>query len=330
MNDIKTENEALLTKALLFDKIKTEISKVIIGQSDLIDKLLMALLCNGHVLIEGVPGLAKTLTINSLADTLHASFKRLQFTPDLLPGDLTGTLIYSPKDGSFETQRGPVFANIVLADEINRAPAKVQSALLEAMQEKQVTIGKETLQLPKPFFVLATQNPLEQEGTYELPEAQVDRFMFKLNVEYPSFEEEHQILQAMSKAKADVKLEPVVDIAEIQDIQLSLDEIFLHERLEKYIIRLIFATREPKKYVSEVAEYIKIGASPRATIFMAKAAKAKAFLQQRTYVTPEDIHAVAPDILRHRVVVNYKAQSRGISIEKVIDTILKNVALEEA
>lgn len=330
MNDIKTENEALLAKALLFDKIKTEISKVIIGQSDLIDKLLMALLCNGHVLIEGVPGLAKTLTINSLADTLHASFKRLQFTPDLLPGDLTGTLIYSPKDGSFETQRGPVFANIVLADEINRAPAKVQSALLEAMQEKQVTIGKETLQLPKPFFVLATQNPLEQEGTYELPEAQVDRFMFKLNVEYPSFEEEHQILQAMSKAKADVKLEPVVDIAEIQDIQLSLDEIFLHERLEKYIIRLIFATREPKKYVSEVAEYIKIGASPRATIFMAKAAKAKAFLQQRTYVTPEDIHAVAPDILRHRVVVNYKAQSRGISIEKVIDTILKNVALEEA
>jgi len=330
MNDIKTENEALLAKALLFDKIKTEISKVIIGQSDLIDKLLMALLCNGHVLIEGVPGLAKTLTINSLADTLHASFKRLQFTPDLLPGDLTGTLIYSPKDGSFETQRGPVFANIVLADEINRAPAKVQSALLEAMQEKQVTIGKETLQLPKPFFVLATQNPLEQEGTYELPEAQVDRFMFKLNVEYPSFEEEHQILQAMSKAKADVKLEPLVDIAEIQDIQLSLDEIFLHERLEKYIIRLIFATREPKKYVSEVAEYIKIGASPRATIFMAKAAKAKAFLQQRTYVTPEDIHAVAPDILRHRVVVNYKAQSRGISIEKVIDTILKNVALEEA
>ncbi|WP_068472022.1 AAA family ATPase [Saccharicrinis aurantiacus] len=330
MNDIKTENEALLAKALLFDKIKTEISKVIIGQSDLIDKLLMALLCNGHVLIEGVPGLAKTLTINSLADTLHASFKRLQFTPDLLPGDLTGTLIYSPKDGSFETQRGPVFANIVLADEINRAPAKVQSALLEAMQEKQVTIGKETLQLPKPFFVLATQNPLEQEGTYELPEAQVDRFMFKLNVEYPSFEEEHQILQAMSKAKADVKLEPVVDIAEIQGIQLSLDEIFLHERLEKYIIRLIFATREPKKYVSEVAEYIKIGASPRATIFMAKAAKAKAFLQQRTYVTPEDIHAVAPDILRHRVVVNYKAQSRGISIEKVIDTILKNVALEEA
>lgn len=330
MNDIKPQNEALLAKAQLFDKIKTEIGKVIIGQTDLIDKLLMALLCNGHVLIEGVPGLAKTLTINSLADTLHASFKRLQFTPDLLPGDLTGTLIYSPKDGSFETQRGPVFANIVLADEINRAPAKVQSALLEAMQEKQVTIGKETLPLPKPFFVLATQNPLEQEGTYELPEAQVDRFMFKLNVEYPSFEEEHQILQAMSKAKADVKLKPVVDIAEIQDIQLSLDEIFIHERLEKYIIRLIFATREPQKYVSEVADYIKIGASPRATIFMAKAAKAKAFLQQRTYVTPEDIHAVAPDILRHRVVANYKAQSRGISIEEIINTILKNVALDQA
>jgi MoxR-like ATPase len=313
------------THLTILDKIKTEIKKNIIGQEELVDKLLIALICNGHVLIEGVPGLAKTLTINSLSKTLQASFSRIQFTPDLLPGDLLGTLIYNPNTNEFTPHKGPIFANIILADEINRSPAKVQSALLEAMQEKQVTIGDTSYKLDTPFLVLATQNPIEQEGTYPLPEAQVDRFMFKLKVTYPTIDEEHRILKLMAKTVVPTEIQPVATLKDILSLREKLDTIYLDEKIEKYIIRIIDATRNPENYGLDLKDYISFGASPRATIFFALASKGLALLNNREYVVPEDIKEIAYDILRHRIAITYKAEALNKNSEYIIEQILNNV-----
>lgn len=308
--------------AVLLETVRAEIAKVVVGQSELVDRLLLAFLCNGHVLIEGVPGIAKTLTVNTLAQSLSARFSRIQFTPDLLPSDLVGTMVYNPETHAFTSEKGPVFANILLADEINRAPAKVQSALLEAMQEKQVTLGKDTFPLPRPFMVLATQNPIEQEGTYPLPEAQVDRFMFKLKVGYPSFEEEHSILKRMSKAAPTLDVTPVLDLAKIETMRSMLDEIHMEESLERYVLHLVTATRTPSEYGLDIDAYTRYGASPRATIYLAKAARGMAFLQQRDYVVPDDVKSVVPDILRHRLALSYKADAAGVTTDDLIRQIL--------
>ncbi|MFC1467253.1 AAA family ATPase [Verrucomicrobiota bacterium] len=313
--------------AALLETVRREIAKVVVGQADLVDRLLLALLCNGHVLIEGVPGIAKTLTVNTLAQSLSAQFSRIQFTPDLLPSDLIGTMVYNPETHAFTSEKGPVFANILLADEINRAPAKVQSALLEAMQEKQVTLGKDTFSLPRPFMVLATQNPIEQEGTYPLPEAQVDRFMFKLKVDYPSFDEEHSILKRMSSAAPVLNVDPVLDLAKIEAMRGMLDEIHMEERLEHYILHIVNATRTPSEYDLDIDAYTRYGASPRASIYLAKAARGVAFLQQRDYVIPDDIKAVVPDILRHRLALSYKADAGGITTDDLIGQILSSVRI---
>ncbi|MDD5439871.1 MAG: MoxR family ATPase [Candidatus Omnitrophica bacterium] len=302
--------------------VKSEIDKVIVGQQYLIDRLLIGLLANGHVLVEGVPGLAKTLSIKCLADTVKAKFHRIQFTPDLLPADLVGTLVYNQKEGGFTTKKGPIFANIVLADEINRAPAKVQSALLEAMQEHQVTIGETTHKLDDPFLVMATQNPIEQEGTYELPEAQIDRFMLKLNVSYPTIEEEHKILKRMGFTDKKIEINPVIKPEDIVRARHVVDEIYIDEKLEKYILDIVFATRVPKKYkLEELTAFIHYGASPRATINLTLAAKAYAFIQGRGYVTPQDIKMIGPDVLRHRVIVSYEAEAE----EKTSDDLIKRI-----
>ena len=280
--------------ARLLDAVRVQIATVIVGQQQLVDRLLLALLCDGHVLVEGIPGVAKTLTVNCLAQSLHAQFSRVQFTPDLLPGDLIGTLIYNPQTAAFTTERGPIFTNILLADEINRSPAKVQSALLEAMQERQATIGKQTWPLPKPFLVLATQNPIEQEGTYDLPEAQVDRFMFKLTVTYPSLAEEHEILKRMARANPVTQVSPVTELDEIVKLRERLDEIHLAEELELYILNLVQATRQPAQYdLADLQDYIRFGASPRASIFIAKAARGHALMAGRDAVLPDDIKAIA-------------------------------------
>ena len=317
--------------ASLLEAIRTQIAKVIVGQDHLVDRLLLALLCDGHVLIEGIPGVAKTLTVTCLAQSLHAQFSRVQFTPDLLPGDLIGTLIYNPHTAAFTTEKGPIFTNILLADEINRAPAKVQSALLEAMQEKQTTIGKETWPLPRPFLVLATQNPIEQEGTYDLPEAQVDRFMFKLLVTYPDMEEEHEILRRMSCASPVTEVEPVVELSSIMELRARLDDVQIAEDLERYILNLVQATRQPASYgLEDLKDYIRFGASPRATIAIAKAARGHALMAGRSAVLPDDIKEVAPDILRHRLALSYKAEAAGIQSDHIIDRVLRTVSIRAA
>ena len=323
--DVKQIGERVEKEADTISRIRAEAHKVIVGQEDLLDRLLMALLCNNHVLIEGVPGLAKTLSVTTLANLIHASFKRIQFTPDLLPADVIGTLIYNPKDGEFTIKKGPVFANIILADEINRAPAKVQSALLEAMQERQVTIGDETFPLDDPFLVLATQNPVEQEGTYPLPEAQVDRFMMKLKVEYPNKAQEHEILKRMARTKPTTSVDPIITPEDVIRLRELADEIFMDEKIEEYIVNLIEATRNPEAYKLDIKPLIRYGASPRATIFLAMAAKANALIEGRGYVTPQDVKSIAVDVLRHRVILTYEAEAEEKTSEDIIEQILANV-----
>jgi MoxR-like ATPase len=316
----------IVEKELTFlNRVREEIGKVIVGQTALIDRLLIALLCNNHVLIEGVPGLAKTLTITTLARTIQASFQRIQFTPDLLPGDLIGTLIYNPKTGDFTTRKGPIFANIILADEINRAPAKVQSALLEAMQERQITIGDQSFALDDPFMVLATQNPIEQEGTYPLPEAQVDRFMFKLLITYPSKNEEQQILKRMAGRTDTIPVHAIISPSDISRIREVTGAIYMDEKIEEYILNLVAATRDPGLCKLDISDLIRYGASPRATIFLAHAAKANALLAGRGYVTPQDVKSIAPDILRHRVIVTYEAEAEEMNSDDIVKQILDNV-----
>ncbi|MDR0952586.1 MAG: MoxR family ATPase [Elusimicrobiota bacterium] len=323
--NISEINKKVQEESLFLQDLRREIAKVIVGQEDLIDKMLVALIADGHILIEGVPGLAKTLTVKTLAAALNASFQRIQFTPDLLPADITGTLIFNPKDGTFTPRRGPVFASLVLADEINRSPAKVQSALLEAMQERQVTIGDETYPLPSPFMVLATQNPVEQEGTYPLPEAQVDRFMLKINVKYPSKEEEKLILERMSLAQKP-QVSAKITTEAILKARSVADSIYVDDKVKNYIIDIVFATRNPKEYgLAEIAPYILYGASPRASIYLTQAAKAFAFLDGRGYVTPEDIKELGPDILRHRILLTYEAEAENITSEDIIKKIFDTV-----
>lgn len=310
-----------------FGPLREEISKVVVGQRALVDRLILALLCNGHVLIEGIPGLAKTLTINTLANALGVNFSRIQFTPDLLPGDLTGTMIYHPGSGNFDAHKGPVFANIVLADEINRSPAKVQSALLEAMQERQVSLGGHIYPLPKPFLVLATQNPVEQEGTYPLPEAQVDRFMFKLKVDYPSYEEEHEVLKRMSKPEATLDVNKVMSGEQLLDARKHLESIHMDESIEKYILHLVHATRDPRKYNIDIQEHLRFGASPRATINLALASKGRALMEGRDYVVPQDIADLCHDVFRHRLALTYRAEAKGLSSDDLVDRVLEGVEL---
>jgi MoxR-like ATPase len=318
-------NERVKEEAACLYRLREEIGRVIVGQRYLVDRLMIGLLANGHVLLEGVPGLAKTLSVKTLAQTIDASFHRLQFTPDLLPADLIGTLVYSPRDGSFATKKGPIFANIILADEINRAPAKVQSALLEAMQERQVTIGDETHLLPDPFLVLATQNPIEQEGTYPLPEAQVDRFMLKLSITYPSKEEERQILDRMASTNHRDGASPVIHTQDIVRLRGLTDQIYLDDKIKDYIIDLVFATRDPAAHKLDLQRLIQYGASPRATLYLTLAAKAHALLQGRGYVTPQDVKSIGPDILRHRVIVTYEAEAEDVTPDAVIKSVFDGV-----
>lgn len=308
--------------------LRREMGKVLVGQKYLVDGLLTGLLANGHVLLEGVPGLAKTLAVKTMASAMDCKFSRIQFTPDLLPADIVGTLIYNQQKGEFLTQKGPVFANVVLADEINRAPAKVQSALLEAMQERQATIGSQTYALPEPFLVLATQNPIDQEGTYTLPEAQVDRFMLKLKVGYPGKKEERLILDLMAKTKVAEKVDVVVSPEKIMQSRLAVDQVYIDDKIKDYIVDIVFATREPAKYgLGELENMIEFGASPRATIALTLAAKARAFLQSRGYVVPQDIKDIAFDVLRHRIITSYEAEAEGVDSEDVIEKTLNKIAV---
>lgn len=324
--NLEAVNREVAEHAAWLNALRTEIRKVIVGQAYLVDRLLVGLLANGHVLLEGVPGLAKTLSVRTLADSIEAQFSRIQFTPDLLPADIVGTLIYNPKSGDFSTKKGPVFANIVLADEINRAPAKVQSALLEAMQERQVTIGDATFPLPSPFLVLATENPIDQEGTYPLPEAQVDRFMLKLQIGYPSKSEERQILDAMATTGPRPEAAPVVNPDQILKARQVVNAIYVDDKIRDYIVELVFATRNPDAYeLPDLKPFIQFGASPRATIALTLAAKAWAFLQNRGYVTPQDVKSIAPDVLRHRVILTYEAEAEDWSSERVIERLLDTV-----
>jgi MoxR-like ATPase len=320
IND-KVRKEGACVSAILM-----EAQKVIVGQEYLLERLLVGLLANGHVLIEGVPGLAKTTAVKTLAQTIQAKFQRLQFTPDMLPADLTGTLIYDQRTGEFNVKKGPIFANIILADEINRAPAKVQSALLEAMQERQITIGEETLILEEPFIVLATQNPIEQEGTYALPEAQVDRFMLKLNVTYPTKEEELKILKRMAFTRQSITVNKITTPQDIARLRSVVDEIYMDEKIQQYIVNIVDATRFPQKYnLADLKGLIHYGASPRATINLAIASKAYAFLQGRGYVTPQDIKSIGMDVLRHRVIVSYEAEAEDKNSENIIQRIFEEI-----
>jgi len=323
--DIQEINERVKQASGFVDKIREEIGRVIVGQTYLVDRLLLGILANGHILIEGVPGLAKSLSVRVLARAINTTYQRLQFTPDLLPADLLGTLVYNPKTGEFTTNKGPIFANIILADEINRAPAKVQSALLEAMQERQVTIGKETFTLPEPFMVLATQNPIEQEGTYPLPEAQVDRFMLKLVLEYPNKKEEKQIMDRMAVTDYELPVQGVIEPSEILEARKVVDQVYVDEKVKDYILDLVFASREPAQYNLDIGDYIQYGASPRATIFLTVAAKAHAFLKGRGYVTPQDVKTVGKDVLRHRVIVNYEAEAEDLTSEDLIQKIFDQI-----
>ncbi|MCA9399576.1 MAG: MoxR family ATPase [Candidatus Omnitrophica bacterium] len=327
-SEITKLNDKVKKEGAFLEALRLEIRKVMVGQDYLMERLMVALLANGHVLLEGVPGLAKTTAIKTLAAAVHANFQRLQFTPDMLPADLTGTLIYDQKSGDFVVKKGPLFANFILADEINRAPAKVQSALLEAMQERQVTIGPDTLLLPQPFLVLATQNPIEQEGTYPLPEAQVDRFMLKVTVEYPNKTEELQILKRMASTRQDFKVNAVVKSEDILKARQVVDEIYMDEKVEQYIVDIVDATRYPQNYnLKDIQELIQYGASPRATINLALAAKAYAFLQGRGYVTPQDVKTIGYDVLRHRVVITYEAEAEEQTSEDIIKKIFDEVAV---
>ena len=301
--------------------LQAEVARIVVGQKYLVDGLLIGLLANGHVLLEGVPGLAKTLTVKTLAQSVQTGFQRIQFTPDLLPADLIGTLIYNPRSGEFTVKHGPLFSNLILADEINRAPAKVQSALLEAMQERQVTIGDTTYKLPDPFLVLATQNPLEQEGTHQLPEAQLDRFMLKLRVGYPSKQEERQILDLMGTSAPKLDVNPVVNPQDIIHARSVVNEIYVDDRVKDYIVDVVWATRDPAGYRIPLEGMIRYGASPRATIALTLAARSRAFLQGRGYVTPQDVKSVGPDVLRHRIIVSYEAEAEEVTSEKIIDRI---------
>lgn len=323
--DIAAVNEKIARESAFIDLLKQEMNKVIVGQKHMVERLLIGLLGQGHILLEGVPGLAKTLAINTLSKAVKGSFSRIQFTPDLLPADVVGTLIYNMKENDFSIKKGPIFANFVLADEINRAPAKVQSALLEAMQEKQVTIGDETFKLEAPFLVMATQNPVEQEGTYPLPEAQVDRFMLKTVIDYPKLTEEQLIIrQNLSGAK--VVVNPVVTVDQILSAQKAVKEVYMDEKIEKYILDLIFATRYPEKYnLEHLKPLISFGASPRGSINLATASKCYAFIKQRGYVVPEDVRAVVHDILRHRIGITYEAEAENITSEEIINKIVNQV-----
>ena len=323
--DIKALNEKVQQESAFLDLLTLEINKVIVGQKNMVDRLLIGLLGKGHILLEGVPGLAKTLAINTLSQAVKASFSRIQFTPDLLPADVIGTMIYNVKENDFTIKKGPIFANFVLADEINRAPAKVQSALLEAMQEKQVTIGDSTFKLQLPFLVMATQNPVEQEGTYPLPEAQVDRFMLKTIIDYPKLEDEQQIVRVNLKQEQP-KIKPVVTIKQITTAQSVVREVYMDEKIEKYILDLIFATRYPERYkLEKLKPLISFGASPRGSINLATAAKCFAFMQHRGYVIPEDVRAVIFDVLRHRIGLTYEAEAENISSEDLISQIINEV-----
>ena len=323
--DIKNITEIIKEESVVLSNLSNEMGKVIVGQKLLIERLLIGILANGHILLEGVPGLAKTLSVMTLAKAIQVKYQRLQFTPDLLPADLIGTLIYNPRSGEFTTKKGPIFSNIILADEINRAPAKVQSALLEAMQEKQVTIGSETFKLDDPFLVLATQNPIEQEGTYPLPEAQVDRFMLKLNVDYPTKSEEREILDRMALTDTNIKVNTVLKPGDIKRLRAVVDQIYIDDKIKDYIVDLVVATRDPQKYGLDLDEFIEYGASPRATIFLAVASKAYAFLKGRGYVTPQDVKSIGMDVLRHRVIITYEAEAEEMTAEKVIQNIFDNI-----
>ena len=322
---IKEVNEKIREARETLEVLYREIGKVIVGQLHLVERLLVGLLADGHILIEGVPGLAKTLSVRTLAQTIHAKFQRIQFTPDLLPADLIGTLVYNPKDGTFTTKKGPIFANIILADEINRAPSKVQSALLEAMQERQVTIGENTFPLPKPFLVLATQNPIEQEGTYPLPEAQVDRFMMKLIVTYPNKKEEKEILERMSLGR-EIEVSSHMTPERIFALRQIMHQIYVDEKVKDYILDLVFATREPERYkLSDLKPLIAYGASPRASIMLTVASKAHAFLHGRGYVTPDDVKQIGMDVLRHRVLITYEAEAEEKTSENIIQRIFEQI-----
>ena len=316
--------EKVKEKSRFISKLVSEIGRVIVGQQYLIERLLLGILSNGHILVEGVPGLAKTTAVKTLARAINTKFQRIQFTPDLLPADLLGTQIYLPKDGSFTIKKGPIFSNIILADEINRAPAKVQSALLEAMQERQVTLAEQTFKLEEPFLVMATQNPIEQEGTYPLPEAQVDRFMLKLKVSYPNKAEEKEIMKRVSSL-TEVKTEAVIDPSEILEARKIVEEIYIDEKIQDYIVSIIFATRSPGQYGLDIGNLIQYGASPRASIYLNQASKAYAFIQGRGYVTPQDVKLICPDILRHRIILSYEAEAEDLTTDNVIRTILEKI-----
>jgi len=323
--DIRVINEMVQSESSFVENLKAEIAKVIVGQEYMVDRLLIGLLSNGHILLEGVPGLAKTLTVKTLSDCIHTQFQRIQFTPDLLPADLIGTMIYHQKDGTFVPKKGPIFTNIVLADEINRAPAKVQSGLLEAMQERQVTIGDTTYRLDEPFLVLATQNPIEQEGTYPLPEAQVDRFMLKIKISYPTRQEELQITDRMATG-GNIQVNQIVTPDDILKARSVVDQVYIDEKIKEYIVDIVFATREPGKYhLPDLEEMIEYGASPRASIYLHKAARAHAFLRRRGYVTPEDVKAVGMDILRHRVIPSYEAEAQERTPEDILQHIFDTI-----
>jgi MoxR-like ATPase len=323
--DPATHTRAVEDARARLEPLLAQIGRVLVGQRALVERLLIGLLTGGHVLLEGVPGLAKTLTVRTLARALRLSFKRIQFTPDLLPADVLGTQIYNPRSGEFTVKKGPVFAQIVLADEINRAPAKVQSALLEAMQERQVTIGETSFPLEEPFLVLATQNPIEQEGTYPLPEAQVDRFMLKLKVGYPSKDEELLILERMAALEPALDVEPALDLDGLAEVRRTLDGVYVDERLKRYIVDVVHATRRPAEFGLDLAAYIQLGASPRATIFLTRAARAEALFAGRAYVTPQDVKSVALDVLRHRVAVTYEAEAEELSAEAIVERILSHL-----
>ena len=322
--DIKKEHQKKIQSVI------SEVGKVVVGQEYMINRLLIGLFTQGHILLEGVPGLAKTLTVNTLADVLHLDFQRLQFTPDLLPADLIGTMIYNQQKSEFEVKKGPIFANMILADEVNRSPAKVQSALLESMQEKQVTIGETTFKLDRPFLVMATQNPVEQEGTYPLPEAQVDRFMMKVFVDYPQKHEEMEIMRRMSNMTFDASVETVLTKEDVFRIRNEINAVKISESLEKYIIELVFASRNPKEYkLTDESTYIMYGASPRASINLNLAAKAVAFFDEREYVLPEDIKEIAQDVMNHRIILNYEAEADGVKTQDIIDAILHKVPISK-
>lgn len=318
---------------LVSDRLNTvleAVGHVIVGQRKPLEKILIAMLCNGHALLEGVPGIAKTMMVNSLAQALDAHFCRIQFTPDLLPGDLVGTQVYRQDTGDFKTHQGPIFANVVLADEINRSPAKVQSALLEAMQERQVTLGGQTHRLPEPFMVLATQNPIEQEGTYSLPEAQVDRFMFKLLIEYPTHAEEHEIMRRVARTDPVTTVDPVATLADVLSMRKALDAVILDEKIELYILRLVGATRNPAACgLEDLTPFIRFGASPRASIYLALAARGHALLRRRDYVVPDDVKAMLHDVMRHRIAISYRAEAEGLNSDALLDRIVERVPINE-